>query len=68
MHRMIRVTLCAAAYSNLEFDIITEVDAELISDVIPVDDDQGIGRSIIFFHDGTTANVVESPDQLADFW
>lgn len=68
MLRIIQVTLCAAAYTNLDSDTITEIDPSLISDVIPVDEDQGVGRSIIFFHDGSTANVMESVDDLAEFW
>lgn len=64
MTRSITVTLCSAAYSNLESDTRTEFDPDLIADVLPVDEELGIGNAVIFFHDGTTANVLETVDEL----
>ncbi|MFM1998714.1 MAG: hypothetical protein RL204_661 [Bacteroidota bacterium] len=64
MTRSITVTLCSSAYSNLESDTRTEFDPDLIADVLPVDEELGIGKTIIFFHDGSTANVLETEDEM----
>lgn len=37
-----------------------EFESDLIADILPINEEHGIGKSIIMFHDGSSANVTES--------
>jgi hypothetical protein len=64
MNMEITLTKCAAAYQDLIFD--TEVTAQtyMIQDVVSVPKHLGIGNAIIFLTDGTTLNVIETPEEV----
>ncbi len=64
MTQTLQVTKCAAAYQELTEDRVVAVDVETVDNVMPVDPKLGIGRSVIYFLDGTTMNVLESVDEL----
>lgn len=64
MNSPIYVTLCASAYTTIDLDRRVAFESELISDILPINENHGIGKSIIMFHDGTSANVLESVDEL----
>jgi hypothetical protein len=62
------VTKCVAAYEELFFDLRIEIEISDVKNIRLVNADLGTDRSIIFFHDGSTANILESANQLAEFW
>lgn len=64
MNTIVHVTKSAAAYQELIDDTRVSIDTSTMVNVIPVDADLGIGRSIIFLRDGSSINVVESVAEL----
>jgi hypothetical protein len=64
MNRPIYVTLCASAYTTIDLDRRVEFESDLIADILPINEEHGIGKSIIMFHDGSSANVTESVSEI----
>ena len=62
-HR-ITVTKAATAYEELNSDKPELISPGSIAKVIPVPETIGIGASIIFFWDGSSMNVMESPEEI----
>jgi hypothetical protein len=60
----IYVTLCASAYTTIDLDRRIALDSDLIADILPINEEHGIGKAIIMFHDGSSANVNESADEI----
>lgn len=60
----IQVTLCAAAYQELDTDKSITVELDQIENIVAVDPELGIGHSIIFLFDGQSLNVLESITEL----
>lgn len=58
------VTKCAAAYQELSGNKPVSIEISAVVNIVPVDSVLGIGKSIIFFRDGTSMNVMESPEEL----
>ncbi len=64
MSTIITVTKKASAYIDLEKDTPIDIDVELISNIIPVNETIEIGSTILFFYDGTTMNISETVSQI----
>jgi hypothetical protein len=62
----ITVTKSSSAYQELTEDTCITLEICTVRSVLPVDATLGIGRSVIYFVDGSSMNVVESVVQLYD--
>jgi hypothetical protein len=60
----IYLTLCASAYSTIDLDRRIALESDFIADILPINEDHGIGKAIVMFHDGSSANVTESVDEI----
>jgi hypothetical protein len=60
MMKKITVTKIASAYVELEEDLPVSIGVDQIENLIAISKNEGIGASIIFLHDGTSVNVVET--------
>jgi hypothetical protein len=64
VHSIFRVTLCAAAHVDIQVDVSVVVQGSSVSGIFPVDPRLGIGSAIILLKDGSSLNILQSPEEL----
>lgn len=64
MNSLIYVKLCASAYTTFDLDRRVTFGSELIAEILTINEEHGIGKSINMFHDESSGNVVESVKEI----